>query len=447
MQLLIDRFAQAGEHPAFIADGRSVTYGEVAAGVVEQRARLEREGVRRGEVVVVVADYSPEVFCLLLALAGHGNVIVPLTPQSVVERDVLVGLAEASWVVDASGAEPTFDRIADRAPANALLRNLIATGRPGLLLFSSGSTGTPKAILHDLERVAAKFEQPRRAQVAICFLMLDHFGGINTLLAITASLGTVVTVSDRSVGGVCLAIERHGVELLPTTPSFLNMLVRSDAHRRHDLSSLRTISYGTEVMPQPTLSRLAAAFPDVKLQQTYGLSELGVLRSQSRGDGSLWVRVGGTGFETKVVDEILWIRSAFSMLGYLNAPSPFDADGWFCTQDRVEVDGEWLRILGRTTDLINVGGQKVYPAEVEDTILELDGVEDVAVYAEAHNLLGAIVVARVATTTVEAPAELKRRVRRHCAERLAPFKVPTKVLAAQDGLYSPRMKKLRRDAA
>ena len=273
--------------------------------------------------------------------------------------------------------------------------------------------------------------------------MLDHFGGINTLLAITSSLGTVVTVSDRSVKGVCSAIETNGVELLPTTPSFLNMLVRSDAHHKHDLSSLKTITYGTEVMPQPTLDRLGEALPGVKLQQTYGLSELGVLRSKSRADGSLWVRIGGDGFETKVVDGVLWIRSEFSMLGYLNAPTPFDDEGWFNTQDKVEVDGEWLRILGRTTDLINVGGQKVYPAEVEDVILELDGVQDVAVHAEAHNLLGAIIVARVTTTTGESQSELKRRVRRHCAARLAPFKVPTKVEPTEEGLYSNRMKKLR----
>ncbi|MGK2940029.1 MAG: class I adenylate-forming enzyme family protein [Solirubrobacteraceae bacterium] len=443
MQFLLDRFAEAGDRAAFVADGRTVTYADVSARVDVERARLAHAGVAPGEVAVIVADYSPEVFCLILALAGNGNVIAPLTPQSVVERDVILGLAEASWVIDCSDGEPTFASLGHVEAEAPLLRELVATGRPGLLLFSSGSTGTPKAILHDFERVAAKFEQPRRAQVAICFLMLDHFGGINTLLAITSSLGAVVTVSDRSVKGVCGAIETNGVELLPTTPSFLNMLVRSDAHHKHDLSSLKTISYGTEVMPQPTLDRLGEAFPGVKLQQTYGLSELGVLRSQSRPDGSLWVRIGGDGFELKVVDDVLWIRSAFSMLGYLNAPSPFDDEGWFCTQDKVEVDGEWLRILGRTTDLINVGGQKVYPAEVEDVILELDGVQDVAVHAEAHNLLGAIIVARVTTTTGESQSELKRRVRRHCAARLAPFKVPTKVEPTEEGLYSNRMKKLR----
>ena len=126
-----------------------------------------------------------------------------------------------------------------------------------------------------------------------------------------------------------------------------------------------------------------------------------MLRSKSREDGSLWVRVGGEGFQTKVVDGVLWIKSDYAMVGYLNAPSPFDADGWFNTQDLVEVDGDWLRILGRDSDLINVAGQKVYPAEVEQAILELPNIRDVAVYGESHPLLGQVVVARVATVEPE----------------------------------------------
>jgi acyl-CoA synthetase (AMP-forming)/AMP-acid ligase II len=329
-----------------------------------------------------------------------------------------------------------------------LTRRLTDAGQPGLLLFSSGSTGKPKGILHDFERVASKFAEPRKAVTAITFLMLDHFGGINTLLAITSSLGTVVTVRERSVAAICRTIEEHGVELLPTTPSFLNMLVRSGAHREFDLGSLRTITYGTEVMPEPTLERLRGIFPAVKLQQTYGLSELGVLRSKSREDGSLWVRIGGEGFETRVVDGILWIKSDYAMLGYLNAPSPFDDEGWFCTEDRVEVDGDWMRILGRVTDLMNIGGQKVYPAEVEDAILALPGIEDVAVYTEDNALLGKMIVASVMPTDPDEPlVALKKRIRQGCSSRLAPFKVPSKVVLASESLYSARLKKVRRAKA
>jgi acyl-CoA synthetase (AMP-forming)/AMP-acid ligase II len=180
------------------------------------------------------------------------------------------------------------------------------------------------------------------------------------------------------------------------------------------------------------------------LQQTYGLSEVGVLSSRSREDGSLWVRIGGNGFETKVIDGILWVKSDFSMVGYLNAPSEFDEDGWFNTHDVVEVDGEYFRILGRESDLINVGGQKVYPIEVENVIVGIENIRDVAIFSERHNLLGNIVVAKVLLETPESVESVKRRIRKACLSCLAPFKAPSKVILAERVLHNARQKKIRR---
>ena len=109
------------------------------------------------------------------------------------------------------------------------------------------------------------------------------------------------------------------------------------------------------------------------------------------------------------------------------------------------MDGDYFRILGRVTDLINVGGQKVYPAEVEDVILSLDNILDVAVYGEPHPLLGQIVVAKIAVAVPEDAATLKMRVRKGCLAVLAPFKAPTKVVLADGALYSARQKKIRQN--
>lgn len=444
MQWLIDRFAQEPARAAFIHRDRTVNYGEVVELIASFGALSAKHGIARGDRVAVLGDYSPELFCMLLALALNGNIVIPLSREAVVEKENALAISGCEWLIefDETGISASVARheIAAESPLLATLR---AGGQPGLLLFSSGSTGKPKAILHDFDRVAEKFSKRRGAVIAIPFLMIDHFGGINTILAIVSSLGTVVTVANRGIDSICHAIEKNRVELLPTTPSFLTMLMASNLYRAYNLSSLKRITYGTEVMPQGTLDRVRREFPDVTLQQTYGLSEVGVMRSQSRDDGSLWVRVGGQGFQTKVIDDILWIKSEYAMLGYLNAPSEFDADGWFNTQDRVEVDGDYFRILGRVTDLINVGGQKVYPAEVEDVILGLDNVSDVAVFGEAHALLGNVVVARVLTTEPESVAELKRRIRTACSAALANYKVPAKVVLADGPLYTARQKKRR----
>jgi len=396
----------------------------------------------------VLGDYSPDFFCLILALAVNSNIIIPLTRDSVIEEGVALGVSGCDWFVEfgVDGVIMSFMRRRIDV-SNELLDNFRLHGEPGIVLFSSGSSGRPKGILHNFNRVAEKFRVQRSSIVAIPFLMIDHFGGINTLLAITSSLGTVVSVVDRSIGSICRAIELYKVELLPATPSFLTILMTSRAYRGFDLSSLKRITYGTEVMPLSTLERLRSEFPLVVLQQTYGLSELGVLHSKSNQDGSLWVRLGGEGFQTKVINGILWVKSAYAMIGYLNAADEFDADGWFNTHDRVEVDGEYFRILGRETDLINVGGQKVYPVEVENIILLLDNIKDVAVFAEPSKLLGQIVVARVQVLREETSDELKKRIRAFCRTRLASYKIPVKVVVTDEDLYSARQKKKRFDPA
>ena len=178
----------------------------------------------------------------------------------------------------------------------------------------------------------------------------------------------------------------------------------------------------------------------MQLEQTYGLSELGVLRSESREDGSLSVKVGGHGFETEVVDGVRWVRARSALLGYLNAPSPFREDGWFDTDDRVEVDGEYVRFLGRTSDLINVGGSKVYPAEVEGVLAEMSNIAEAAVYGEPNALMGQIVCARIRLVEPEDPKALLKRIQRHCQGRLESYKIPRKIELSDQSLATSRFK-------
>jgi acyl-CoA synthetase (AMP-forming)/AMP-acid ligase II len=219
----------------------------------------------------------------------------------------------------------------------------------------------------------------------------------------------------------------------------------SGVWEQRDLSSLKVIAYGTEPIPESTLARLHEVFPDVALVQTYGMSELGVLRSRSRDSTSLFIKFTGEEFQTKVVDGVLWVKADTAMLGYLNAPDLFDADGWLNTQDAVEVDGEYLRILGRKTDLINVGGQKVYPAEVESLLLQMENVAEVAVFAKAHPMMGQVVAARFTLKTPEPLDVFKRRMNAFGRERMARFQIPVFVELAEAEQFGARFKKLRRE--
>jgi len=200
-------------------------------------------------------------------------------------------------------------------------------------------------------------------------------------------------------------------------------------------------------MPESTLRRFHSSLPHINLQQTYGLSEVGILRSKSRSSDSLWVKLGGEGFQTRVVDGILQIKAESAMLGYLNAPSPFTTDGWFNTGDKVEVDGEYFRILGRQSEIINVGGQKVYPAEIESVLQEMPEIAEVAVYGEKNAIVGEIVCAAVRLREARDARDLQRELRQFCRQRLQQFQIPALVKLVESALHGQRFKKNRRETA
>jgi acyl-CoA synthetase (AMP-forming)/AMP-acid ligase II len=439
--------AERRDDPAIVWNDRTYSYGDLLAQIAGWRDELARRGVGAGSVVLIDGGFSPGACGLLLALIEAGAVAVPLTPQVRVHRARFEEIAEVQLAVDFGDDDSWTIARHSRQVTNELTQKLIARGHPGLVIFSSGSTGNHKAVLHDFAALLEKFRKPRQRKCTLTFLLFDHIGGIDTLMNTLSSGGTVATVAAREPELVCRAIERHKVHTLPTSPTFLNLLLLSEAYKGHDLSSLQVIAYGTEPMPESTLQRLREVFPQVSLVQTYGMSELGVLRSRSKDSGSLWITFSGDGFETKIVDGILWVRTPTAMLGYLNAPDLFDAEGWLNTQDAVEVDGEYLRILGRASDLINVGGQKVYPAEVEDVLMQMENVADVAVFGERNALTGQIVAARFNLRETEDLGEFKRRLRAFCKGRLAPYKIPLRVEITDREQFGARFKKMRRAEA
>jgi acyl-coenzyme A synthetase/AMP-(fatty) acid ligase len=445
IEALESRLQEHGDRDAIIWQSQPFSYRWVADSIERWRTLLSQQAVKSGSVVSLEADFSPTSVALLLALIDIGCTVVPLTSSVEPSKPEFRAIAEVEVTVDVSSYdEPVVSKTGVSATHECYSR-LRSLGRPGLVLFSSGSTGKSKASVHDLVPLLKKFEAPRHAWRTITFLLFDHIGGFNTLLYTLFNGGCVVTVGDRSPESVCSAIEQFAVELLPTSPTFLNLLLISEAYTKYDLSSLKLVTYGTEVMPESTLERFCRLFPDVRMLQTYGLSEVGILRSKSKSSDSLWVKVGGEGYETRVVDGLLEIKAESAMLGYLNAPSPFTDDGWFKTGDVVEVDGEYFRFKGRKEEIINVGGEKVYPAEVESVLQMMDGVSDVVVSGEPNAITGQIVKARVSLSSGESGSEFRRRMREFCGGHLADFKIPQKVVLVEGALHGDRFKKLRLD--
>ncbi|HMW37270.1 MAG TPA: long-chain fatty acid--CoA ligase, partial [bacterium] len=365
IQTILRRLTEAPDKEALYWNDRFFSYAELNTAIAAWEPVLKDNGVGRGTVCAFLGDYSPQTAALIFALMKVKAVMVPFTYAIQHEIEEFKNIAGVECMFRFAPDDTwTFERY-NAVPRNALIENFMQRDVPGLIVFSSGSTGKPKGILQDCERVMHKFVEKRPGWRTLLFLMMDHFGGFNTFLSSFAYGGTAVCLSDRNPDTVCRIIQTSRATLLPTTPTFINLLLASRVYGQYDLSSVKMITYGTEVMNAATLSKVRDIFPNAQIKQTYGLSELGVLRSQSESDDSVWVKIGGAGFEVKIVDNILWIRSEANMVGYLNAPSPFDNEGWMCTGDQVEVRGEYMRILGRKSEMINVGGQKVFPVEVE----------------------------------------------------------------------------------
>jgi len=292
-----------------------------------------------------------------------------------------------------------------------------------------------------------KYKTRRLCYRTLAFLLFDHIAGLDTLLYSLSNGSCLVTVNDRSPDTVCRVIEKHFVDVLPTSPTFLNLLIFSEAYRRHNLSSLKYITYGTEVMPEATLKKCADLFPGVTIIQKYGATEVGTLRSKSKSSDSPWVKVGGEGFATRIVDGMLQVKAQSAMVGYLNAPSPFTEDGWFKTGDAVETDGDYIRIHGRQSEIINVGGEKVFPAEVENLIQGMNNVADVAVFGEKNPITGNIVCAKVRLIRQEDKRRFLARLKKYFREKTAAYKVPVKIEIVDKTFHGERFKKMRHSLA
>jgi acyl-coenzyme A synthetase/AMP-(fatty) acid ligase len=444
IQFLIDRFKQNADDTCIIWHSTNITYGEMLQKIKDATLYLELNGINKGMVVSVTGDFTPNTIALILALIQNRNIIVPFA-HPIKETELLkFEIAEVECKIQIDLESDIFTHnFTDFKASHVYFQELRAADRPGLVLFTSGTSGFPKGAVHDFSKLLIKFQTQRKSYRTVNFLLFDHWGGLNTMFHTLSNCGVVLALRERKPEAVCEFVQKYQIELLPVSPSFLNLLILSESYRNYNLSSIKLITYGTEPMPENTLKKAKELFSNVTFQQTYGLIELGVLRSKSKSDDSLWVKIGGEGFELRVVENILQIRANSAMIGYLNAPSPFTEDGYFITGDMVEQDGEYLKILGRKSEIINVGGEKVYPQEVENVVIGFIGVTDVTVYAEKHPITGNIVCAKVNVENVSEERTFIKELKQYCKLNLQSFKVPVKVHIVKYPLHSNRFKKQR----
>jgi acyl-CoA synthetase (AMP-forming)/AMP-acid ligase II len=437
-------------------DKTAIIQGEVTLSFADLEARANRVangllglGIGRGDRVALLFPNAYQFVESLLGTMRAGAVAVPVNIRLGYDslRHVIAD-SDARVIIVAPELVEMAERLAGDVPA---VERLVATGsqhpraldyeawldgasseRPSvqvapddlcLLPYTSGSTGLPKGVrLHhsgqvhnaDAMRRIYLLGPDERAVIAV---PLYHANGLcGALLPFLMAGGSVVILPHFDGVAVVEAIDRHHCTYTTGVPAMYKLILRErEALARTDLSSIRFLACGSAPVPDELMRQLEETFPGADVIESYGLTEGGPVVAVSPRWGIK--KRGSTGLllpdvEARIVaddgvtdlgpDEVgeLWVRSPGNALGYHKLPevtaARFDADGWLRTGDLMKYDRDgYYFFLGRRDDMINCGGENVYPKEVETILIQHPNVADACVVSAPHEMKGEAPVAFV----------------------------------------------------
>jgi len=431
---------RAGSDQVAIIEGdREFSYGDLVCAIDRYYVDFSDKDISSG-LVLFFGDFTFQSIAMFFSLLKLKNTI--MLCNDVNKTEFYERIDNADYIINA--ITNSIQKI-KAEQKKSIVQKLNDENKAGLIFLSSGTTGKPKAILHNFERLIQKYQYSKRKYRTLAFLLFDHIAGFDTMMYTLSAGGSLVCINSRATLDVVKIISDKTVEVLPTSPSYINLMLLERTFNPKRLSSLKIITFGSERIPEITLLRLKVLFGDnVQILQKYGITELGNPNVVCCIDDPAWIKFKDNGLEYKIVDDVLHIKTKSSMIGYIDESGYEEFDGWYDTQDKVEVDGEWMRILGRVTDIINVGGQKVYPTEVESVLLHMDNIVDVVVSGKNNPLMGSVVSASITLSKPESIVDLKNRIRKFCTGKIEPFKIPASIEIVKNEQFNHRYKKERK---
>jgi acyl-CoA synthetase (AMP-forming)/AMP-acid ligase II len=448
------------DKPAYVEGDRTLTFAELLARVRETAAGFRAREVGRGDVIALWAPNSIDWVIAALAVTYAGATLVPLNSRypgavaaDIVDRSaarlvvVADGFLGRSQLADLEAASSRpgdyhaidIARLASVATEPRDIDDVAAAVSPddvADILFTSGTTGKPKGAMSahrqtvGVARVWGELggvtADDRYLVVNPFFHSFGYKVGIVTGLLTGATLYPVPTFDvDRTME----LIEQERISVLPGAPAIYQSLLSAPERASRDLSSLRLAVTGAAVVPVVLIERMREELGIDQVVTAFGMTEAVVVTMARDGDpAELVASTCGRavpGMETRIDPDSgeLLVRGDYVMRGYLDDPDAtaeaIDDDGWLHTGDVGVLDDQGnLRITDRLKDMYICGGFNVYPAEVEQALMRMDGIADVAVVGVPDGRLGEVGKAYVVGTATEDDIIAFAR------ERLANFKVP-----------------------
>jgi len=397
--------------------------GDFTAGEIVARAQQLRSP--DGDGVAVRQPDNVRTALWLAALDGSVRQML-LLPPSLDEGQAAAFSAQAECPA-----------ITSRDPLALPADNVAAPEVPPVetrwIIPTSGTTGTPKLVSHTFATLTRSAQMDKQKGAAFRWGLLydvTRFAGLQVFLQAVCGGSALVFPDTRAEPGAQVEfLAARGCNALSATPTLwrkILMLPESRALR------LRHISMGGEIADRRVLEAVAAAWPEARVRHIYASTEAGVGFSVADGLPGFpasFLETPPPGVELRVdAANMLWLRPAVRGQDYVQPDLQIaESDGWIASGDIVKREGGRCLFCGRDNGAINVGGNKVFPQEVEEVIFQVPGVAAAVVAGRANPIMGQLVEAQVVAGAGVDPAALRAAILSACRERLLRWQVPATV--------------------
>jgi acyl-coenzyme A synthetase/AMP-(fatty) acid ligase len=421
-------------------------WDRAARGCVDHLARGTSLGGRLGELagksVLVATSNQLTTALALIELDGEARRLTILPPGTAEDHlGALIAEAEADAVVvdDGTPRHQAFDlsvRAVCAPDVAALDRPPLPHAQTEWVLLTSGTAGVPKMVAHTLASLTAPIGAGRRLDGAVVwgtFYDIRRYGGLQIFLrAVVGGASLILSSAGEPVAEHLRRLARYGVTHLSGTPSHWRRALMSPEIRT---IAPRYVRLSGEIADQAVLDSLRAMFPEAGVGHAYASTEAGVafeVDDGLAGFPAAFLEQDRDGVAMKVADGSLRIRSSRTASRYLGAqPALQDRDGFVDTGDMVERQGDRYMFAGRRGGIINVGGQKVHPEEIEAVINRHPQVRMSLVRPKRSPVTGAVVIAdvvlRAGGECVGDETQLKHDILDLCRRTLPRHKVPAAI--------------------